>query len=128
MAKKKGQYAKVSMTIDTTPIEVMELREWSISASSEKIDSNVAGEDWADHLIGRFSWEGDATCISADQFWIENITEKLTIDFYDDLNDANPTFTGTASLDFEHSVTHDDVIENSLTFTGAGALTHPATV
>ena len=128
MAKKKGQYAKVSMTIDTTPIEVMELREWSISASSEKIDSNVAGEDWADHIIGRFSWEGDATCISADQFWIENITEKLTIDFYDDSNDADPTYTGTASMDFEHSVTHDDIIENSLTFTGAGALTHPAVI
>ena len=126
--KKKGQYAKVLMTVGATPVEVMELREWSVSVSSEKIDANVAGEGWTDHLIGRFSWEGDATCISADQFWIENITEKLTIDFYDDLNDANPTFTGTASLDFEHSVTHDDVIENSLTFTGAGALTHPATV
>ncbi|WP_181349389.1 hypothetical protein [Thalassobacillus sp. CUG 92003] len=124
--KKKGQYAKVAMQVDGTPVDVLELREWSISVSSEKIDANVAGEDWADHVIGRYSWEGEATCVSADQFWLKHITKKLTIDFFDDANDAEPSYQGTASIDFEHSTTHDDLIENSLTFTGAGELTSPA--
>lgn len=126
MAKKKGQYAKVSLDVDGTPVDVMELREWSVSVSSEKIDSSVAGEDWADHLIGRFSWEGEATCISADQFWLKHIANKVTIDFFDDASDAQPSYQGTASLDFERTAPHDDIIESTLTFTGAGEFTSPA--
>ncbi len=126
MAKKSGQYAQVMLDVNGTPVQVMELREWSVSVSSEKIDSNVAGEDWADHIIGRFSWEGEATCISADQFWLKHIGNKVTIDFYDDASDASAAYQGSASLDFERSVTHDDVIESSLTFTGAGPFTSPA--
>lgn len=130
MTKRKGQYAKVTFSPNGAggaEATVAELRDWSISVSSEKIDGNVAGVDWAEHVIGRYSWEGDATCVSADQFWLEHITGFLTINFYDDLNDAEPAYTGQASLDFEHSVSHDDLIESSLTFTGNGELTNPLT-
>lgn len=128
MAKKTGLYAKVEIDVNGTMTQVMELREWSVSVSSEKVDGNVAGDDWADHLIGRKSWEGEATCVSVDEFWLGMLDQKVSIDFYDDSNDTDPTYVGTASLDFEHAVTHDDLIENTLTFTGAGALTHPTAV
>lgn len=125
MTKRKGQYAKVELGVGGSTVTVAELRDWSISVSSEKIDGNVAGDDWATHVIGRFSWDGDATCVSADQFWLEHIADFVTINFYDNLNDAEPAYSGQASLDFEHSVSHEDLIESSLTFTGNGALTNP---
>lgn len=125
MAKKTGQFAKVTIDVAGTPTQVMELREWSVSVESEKIDSSVAGDAWSDHEIGRFTWEGEATCVSADQFWLDYLAEKVEIDFYDNATDTNPVYTGTASIDFERSTPYDDLIESSLTFTGAGALTHP---
>lgn len=126
MAKKTGQYAKVMLEIDATEVQVMELREWSISVSSEKVDANVAGSDWAEHLIGRLSWEGEATCVSADQFWLKHIKDKLNVKFYDSEKDEQPAYEGKASIDFEHSTPQDDLIESSLTFTGDGELKSPS--
>jgi len=126
--KKKGQYAKVSVMVGAVAQPVLELREWSVSASSEKIDANVAGEDWADHLIGRYSWEGEATCISGDQYWLDMLMEKVTITFFDHEDDLQPSYTGLASVDFERGTPHDDIIESTLTFTGSGPLTAPAAV
>lgn len=125
--KKKGQYAKVTMQVgSTTAVPVLELREWSISASTEKIDANVAGDEWSDHLFGRSSWEGEATTISGDQYWLDMLTEFVTISFYDHMDDEHPAYVGRASMDFERNAPHDDIIESTLTFTGAGALTSPA--
>ena len=125
--KKKGQYAKVTTKIGAGPaVQVMELREWSISGSSEKIDSSVAGEVWANHEIGRFSWEGEATCISGDQYWLDLLAGKVEITFFDNASDLKAAYVGTASIDFERGTPHDDLIESTLTFTGAGALTSPA--
>lgn len=122
--KKTGQFAKVSIKVPDVvlPVPVLELREWSISASTEKIDANVAGDEWNDHLIGRSSWEAEATCISGDQYWLDMLTKKIEISFYDHADDAEPTYKGTASIDFERGVPHDDIIESTLTFTGAGPL------
>jgi hypothetical protein len=122
MAVKKGQYAKVMMDVDGTPVQVMKLREWSISTESQKLDSTAAQQDWETHEIGFMSWEGEATCIDADTFWFAYLTDKVTIDFYDAADDLAPAFTGTASLDVERSVPHDNLIETSISFTGDGAL------
>ena len=128
MAQKKGQMAKVEIDVSGTPTPVLELREWSISVSSEKIDASVAGDSWANHLIGRFSWEGEATTVWADEYFLSLITSKVTISFYDDEADVDPAYVGTASLDFERNTPYDDLIEASLTFTGAGELTHPVVI
>jgi hypothetical protein len=131
MAVKKGQYAKVNIQTSTDattgdPIytEVLKLREWSVSISSEKIDSSAAGDDWENHEIGRLSWEGEATCVDVDTFWFAKLTEKVSIEFYDAATDVNPKFKGTASLDVERTTPHDDLIETSISFTGSGALTN----
>lgn len=128
MAVKKGQYAKVMIDVSGTPTQVMELREWSISGETEKIDSSVAGDDWSRHLIGRGSWEGEATCISADQYWLELMFTQFEVEFFDHKDDINPAYSGTVSMDFERSAPHDDIIESSLTFTGSGALENPAAI
>lgn len=123
--KASGQYASATIDVGGTPVQLMELREWTISAESEKIDSSVAGADWSEHEIGRKSWEAEATCLDVDQFWLDQMDSKITIEFYDNDGDANPAYTGSASLDFERSAPYDDMIESSLTFTGSGALTNP---
>lgn len=128
MAKRTGQYAKVTMDVDGTPAPIAELREWSISVSTEKVDANVAGVQWSEHLIGRHSWEAEATCISVDGFWIDLTTAMITVSFYDHVDDAEPAYTGEASMDFERSTPHDDLIETSFTFTGNGELLSGAPV
>lgn len=123
MAKQTGQYAKAMMDVDGTPVQIAELRDWSISVSTEKIDGNVAGVQWAEHLIGRHSWEAEATCVSVDSFWLSLTEKMITIELYDHIDDTTPAYTGQASMDFERSVPHDDLIETSFTFTGNGELT-----
>src|SRR5690606_20781017 len=110
--------------VDAVPVTVMELREWSVSGSTEKVDSTVAGKAWTEHEIGHGSWEGEATVLDIDTFWVEHLFEKVTIKFYFNEDDANAAYEGTASLDFEVSTPYDDMIETSLSFTGSGALTH----
>ena len=120
--KAKGQYAKIELMVGSTAVTVMELREWSVSASTEKIDSTVAGKEWTEHEIGHASWEGEATVLDIDKYWVEHIFKKVNISFYFNEEDAAPAYEGTASLDFETSTPYDDMIESSLTFTGDGAL------
>lgn len=120
-----GKMAKVSMDVAGTKVPLAELREWSISAESEKVDANVAGDGWARHLIGMMSWEADATVVDADPYWLDLMQEFVTVEFYDRSEDATPKYVGEASLDFERSTPYDDIIETSLTFTGSGPLTAP---
>lgn len=121
--KRTGQYAKVSMTVGATIVPVAELRDWSISVSTEKINGDVAGVQWSEHLIGRHSWEAEATCVSVDGFWVSLTEDYVTIELFDHVDDTTPAYTGQASMDFERSVPHDDLIETSFTFTGNGELT-----
>jgi hypothetical protein len=120
-----GQYAKVMIDVDGTEQQVMELREWSVSAESEKISADVAGNDWSEHLIGRKSWEGEATCISADQYWLPLMDKFVTVKFFDHQDDLEPAYEGEVSLNFERTTPHDDVVESTLSFTGNGALRSP---
>jgi len=121
-----GKMAKVSMDVKGRKVPLAELREWSISAETEKVDANVAGDGWARHLIGIASWEGDATVVDADPYWLDMMMEFVTVEFFDKADDEKPKYTGLASLDFERSTPYDDIIETSLTFTGSGPLTSPS--
>ena len=125
MAKMTGKNAKVEIEIDGTSVQVLELREWSISVSTEKIDASAVGTEWTDTIDGLKSWEGEATCISADQYWLEFLDKRPLIKFYDHENQTEPTYQGRASIDIERTVSYDDVIESTLTFTGAGPLEQP---
>lgn len=126
--KMTGKNAKVEIEIDGTAVEVMHLREWSVSVSTEKIDASATGTEWTENIDGLKSWEGEATCIAADQYWLEYLDKRPVIKFYDDAEQLEPSYEGRASIDFERSVSYDDVIESSLTFTGAGPLTAPNAV
>lgn len=126
MAKMTGKFAKVEIDVDGTPVEVAELREWSVSVSTESIDASCVGTEWTDSLPGLKSWEGEATTISVDDYWLSYIDGTPTISFYDDYNaQTTPVYQGKAKIDFERSVSYDSVIESTLTFTGAGPLTSP---
>ncbi|WP_079516516.1 hypothetical protein [Rossellomorea marisflavi] len=121
--KASGQYAKIDITVDGTPVQVVELREWNISASTNKIDSTVAGKDWTEHEVGHGSWEGDATILDIDTYWVDHLFAKVNVKFYFNENDAAPAYEGSTSIDFETGTPYDDMIETSLTFTGDGPLT-----
>lgn len=120
--KATGQYAKIKVTVDGTPVEIMELREWSISGSTEKVDSSVAGDAWSDHEVGRGSWEGSATVLDVDKFWVDYLFTKIDVEFFKHQDDVEPMYKGKVSLDFEQTSPYDDMIESSLTFTGSGEL------
>lgn len=122
--KASGQYAKVELTVDGTPVNVIELREWNVSGSTNKIDSTVAGQKWTEHEVGHGSWEGDATILDIDTYWVDHLFAKVDIKFYYNQDDVDPAYEGTASLDFETGTPYDDMIETSLTLTGDGPLTH----
>ncbi len=127
--KATGQYAKVELTVGGTAVTVMELREWSVSGSTEKVDSTVAGARWTEHEIGHGSWEGEATILDIDTYWTAHLFDKVTIRFFYNEDDTAPAYEGRASLDFETGTPYDDMIETSLSFTGDGELTSgtPAT-
>lgn len=122
MAAKKGQYAKVTLTVGSTPIEVAKLRNWSVNVATNKVDTSAAGQDWETHEIGMANWSGSAEFIDADQYWLQNIFDKFEIEFYDSEDDADPVYKGVCSLDFDRSVPYDDVISTSVTLTGDGPL------
>lgn len=126
--KKTGKKARLDIDIDGTPVPVLFLREWSVSVSTEKIDASCVGTEWTDNIEGLKSWEGEATCIDADPHWLNYLDERPEISFYDDDEQELPIYRGRASIDFERGVSYDDVIESTLSFTGAGPLTHPEPV
>lgn len=123
MAAKKGQYAKVVLTINAVDVEVLELRNWSYSTSVEEIDTTAAGDDWKSLEGGHKSWEGQAEVIDADTFYLQYLGDKATIKFY--MAEGDLTYeTGTALITgIEKSAPYDDLIEQSLSFKGDGALT-----
>jgi predicted secreted protein len=123
--KATGQYAKVEGTVGGTAVTIAELREWTVSGSTEKVDSTVAGAKWTSHEIGMGSWEAEATVLDVDQYWVDLLFDKVTIKFFDLKDDTEAAYEGDASLDFEKSTPFDDMIENSLTFTGDGELLTP---
>lgn len=122
-----GQYAKVMMDIGGTPTQIAELRDWSVSVSSEKPDATAAGDEWTKHIVGLKSWEGEATCISVDPFWFDLLDQQVTVEFFLAATDVDPKFSGEASIDAEYASTYTDVIEQTLTYTGSGPLTNPTT-
>jgi hypothetical protein len=123
MATKKGQFASVVADFDGTEVTVMKLRNWSYSASVEEIDATAAGNDWMDYVAGFKSWEGDAETIDVDTFYLQHLGEVATIKFYEAEGDLNYE-EGTAFLTgVEKSAAYDDLIEQSISFRGTGALT-----
>lgn len=125
MAAQTGQFARVTYNAGGTDVEVLKLREWSVSTDLERPDTTAAGDEWATHVAAQKSWEGEATCIDADPFWISQMGEMLTIRFYKHRDDTAPVFEGTATFNGEYTSPYDDVIEQSLSYTGSGPLTSP---
>lgn len=123
MAAKKGQFAKVVLTISGVEVDVLKLRNWSYSTSVEELDTTAAGDEWTTVEGGHKSWEGDAEVIDADTFFLQYLGDKATIKFYMHENDTEYE-TGTALITgVEKSAPYDDLIEQSLSFVGDGPLT-----
>ncbi len=125
MAQLTGQYAKMMIDVGGVNTQLGELREWSISAASNKVDGTVMGDAWEKHHIGTKNWESEATCVEVDRFWLDLMDSHVTIQYFDQEDDVNPSYEGEASIDWERSAPRDDLIESSLTFTGNGPLISP---
>ena len=123
MATKKGQFASVVADFDGTEVTVMKLRNWSYSASVEEIDATAAGNDWMDYVAGFKSWEGDAETIDVDTFYLQYLGEVATIKFYEAEGDLNYEEGQAFLTGLEKSAPYDDLIEQSISFRGTGALT-----
>jgi hypothetical protein len=127
VAKLKGQFAEVWVDVSGTKTKVAGLQNWSLSTSSEKIESTAAGNSWATHEVGILSWEGEAELNEVDSFWFGLLTggAKVSIDFYtaDKTTIGTVFYSGTASLDGDIESPYDDLHGISVTFTGSGELT-----
>jgi hypothetical protein len=124
MAKtQKGQFAKVVLTIEGVEVEVMKLRSWSYSTSVEELDTTAAGDEWTTVEGGHKSWEGDAEVIDVDEYYISYLGDKATIQFY--MNETDTTYEEGVALitGVDKSAPYDDLIEQSLSFKGDGAIT-----
>lgn len=128
MAAKKGQFAKITLDIGGTSVDVIKLRNWSYSTSVEEIDTTASGDEWTTVEGGHKSWEGDAEVIDVDTFYLDHLGEKATIKFY--MAEGDLTYEeGTALITgVEKSAPYDDLIEQSISFVGDGALTKATTV
>jgi hypothetical protein len=127
MASKSGQFAKLDITVGGTPVTVMKLRNWSYTATVEEIDTTAAGQEWTSVEGGHKSWEGDAEVVDVDTFYLDYLGEKATIKFY--MAEGDTTYEeGTALLtEVEKSSPYDDLIDQSISFKGDGALTKKTT-
>lgn len=123
MAARKGQFAKVVLTIDTVEVDVLKLRNWSYSTSVEELDTTAAGQEWTTTEGGHKSWEGDAEVIDADTYYLEHLGEKATIKFY--MHEDDTAYEQGVALitGVEKSAAYDDLIEQSMSFKGDGPLT-----
>jgi hypothetical protein len=127
MATKKGQFAKVTLDIGGTSVDVLKLRNWSYSASVEEIDATAAGNEWMDYVSGFKSWEGDAETIDVDTFYLQYLGEVATIKFYEAEGDLNYEEGQAFLTGLEKSAPYDDLIEQSISYRGTGALTRITT-
>lgn len=127
MAAKKGQFAKLEITVDAVPVTVAKLRNWSYSGSTEVIDSTSAGDEWVRNESGLKSWEGEAEIIDVDVFYLDYLGDKATIKFYGAVGDTTYE-EGTAIITgVEKNTPYDDLIDQTISFTGDGALTKKTT-
>jgi predicted secreted protein len=122
MATKKGQFAKVTLTIDGIDVDVLKLRNWSYTASVEELDTTAAGEEWMSYVAGFKSWEGEAETIDVDTFYLQYLGEIATIKFYEAEGDTNYEEGQAFLTEFEKSAPYDDLIEQSISFRGTGPL------
>lgn len=118
----KGQFAKVVLDIDGTQVDVMKLRNWSYSSEVETIDATAASDEWARNEPGVKSWEGEAEVIDVDEYYLQYLGEKASIRFYQ--HEADTSYEeGVAIISgVEKSAPYDDLIEQSISFTGDGPL------
>ncbi|TFI46708.1 hypothetical protein E4O93_16435 [Diaphorobacter sp. DS2] len=122
MAKKKGQYAKITLELDGVEVDVMHLRNWEYSASVEEVDATAAGSDWMEYLPSFKSWEGSAETIDVDTFYMEHLGEITTIKFYEHAEDSQYEEGQVFISGVDKSAAYDDLIEQSLSFRGTGPL------
>lgn len=127
MAAKKGQFASLVLTIDSVPVTVAKLRNWSYSTSVEEIDTTAAGQEWTSVEGGHKSWEGEAEIVDVDVFYLDYLGDKATIKFY--AAEGDTTYEEGVALitGVEKSAPYDDLIEQSISFIGDGALTKKTT-
>jgi hypothetical protein len=127
MASKSGHMANIDITVGGTAVTVMKLRNWSYTATVEEIDTTAAGQEWTTVEAGHKSWEGDAEVVDVDTFYLDHLGEKATIKFY--MAEGDTTYEeGVALLtEIEKNTPYDDLIDQTISFKGDGALTKKTT-
>ena len=123
MAAKKGQFAKLSITVEGVEVDVMKLRTWSYSTSVEDLDSTAAGDEWTTIEGAQKSWEGEADVIDVDTYYLEYLGDKATFKFYNAAGDTTYEEGVALITEVEKEAAYDDLIEQTISFKGDGPLT-----
>lgn len=115
--------------VKTGANQIAEVLEFNVSESANTIDDTVLEDTSMTHKTGLLSWSGSISC-----YWDDTDTTgqvSLTIGASVTLNllpegDAlgAAEYSGTATIvGIERAVSNDNIVTQSFTFTGNGALT-----
>ena len=134
-----GQYPAVhsgvfamAISMDLSPIAALvgDSRNFSLSITSDTVDSTVIGESWKSFEDGLTGFEGSLDGLVVDEFWykravatLSGLAPRTVTRFQIDPKDASTYYQGTVIFpSFELSGGFDSVIEYSVPFQGRGPL------
>ena len=125
MAVLKGNLGALKLSTNT----VAEMGNWSLEVSQEFIDTTAFGDTMREQTPSFASWSGTATGkaditdtngqVALQTAWLGGTT--VTPRFY---IDATHYYSGLAYVNASVSAAVDGIVEISLTFTSAGALSY----
>jgi hypothetical protein len=124
MATHHGKDGTVKVGSDT----LGEIKDFSLNISVDTAEDSAMGDSWKTHLVGMKEWDGDVTC-----HWDLDDTAQMALDigasvtlalYPEGATSGDKFYTGTASVvKIGVKTPMGDVVEQSFSFRGNGALT-----
>lgn len=119
-----------SMELTTVANLVGDARSFTISVSTDTVDTTTIGETWKGFADGLAGWEGSLDGLYIDEFWykqaiatLSGVIPQRVMRFIPDPAASNTYFQGTCIFpSWEISGGFDSAIEHSVPFQGRGPL------
>lgn len=126
-----GVYAMaVSMTLTEVGNLVGDARNFTVTVTTDTVDSTVIGDVWRSYEDGILGFEGSLDGLHIDNFWykqavstLSGLTPRIVLRMQLDPKNTNSYYQGTVIFpSFELSGGYDALIERSVEFQGRGPL------
>lgn len=120
----------VSMTLTQVGNLVGDARNFTVTVTTDTVDSTVIGDVWRSYEDGILGFEGSLDGLHIDNFWykqavstLSGLTPRIVLRMQLDPKNTNSYYQGTVIFpSFELSGGYDALIERSVEFQGRGPL------